>query len=109
MLEFLLLALVVAAIAYMAGGTILEMFGSLVEHQSSKHPRSPATDNASGRSAVVIRDFAKGDDDEIRGRVRFEGEDWKAVLVAATDTAPAEGDEVTVVEVDTDRLEIRVE
>lgn len=106
-MEFLLKALGLALITWVVGWTIVESLATWGASKSRPGTTS-GTDTAIGNPAVVCKSFSQDDKGEIRGRVRFEGEDWKAVFAGDPEKPPAEGDRVTVVEVDAGHLEVRV-
>ncbi len=107
-MDYLFYLLLVALITYGIGSFVLESFGSIVERRKSRPGQSSGAETAIGNSAVVTTSFAAADNGEIRGRVRVDGEDWNALFVGDASTPPARDDQVTVVEVDTGSLEVRV-
>lgn len=109
MFEFLVLALVVAAITFVFGNIVLDILGTSIEDRNPKSAKKSGVEAAPGQFAIVIREFTDDDGARLLGRVRFEGEDWRAAFVGDTDSPPSKGGQVTVVEIDTDRLEIRVQ
>ncbi|MEM8816864.1 MAG: NfeD family protein [Pseudomonadota bacterium] len=63
------------------------------------------TGTAVGRDATVIAAFEKATrHGKPEGRIRIEGESWKAVLDGETTSPPAVGDRVTVFDMDAARL-----
>ncbi len=106
-MEFLVKALLVGLIAWGVGWTIVEFIAAREGNSGPSGPSS-GVETAIGKQAVVTGAFSRGENGETRGRVRFEGEDWKAVFVGHSATPPAKGEQVTVVDVDAGHLEVRV-
>ncbi len=84
----------------------LEIFSA-----SRNFPKSPASgpETAPGTRVHVITSFSKSNLDKVTGRIRFEGEDWNAVLVGQSSVFPKVGDHVTILEIDAARLKVFVE
>ena len=78
------------------------------EGNSGPEGPSSGVETAVGKAAEVTQAFSTNENGETRGRVRFEGEDWKAVYEGHAEPAPAKGDTVMVTDVDTGNLEARV-
>ena len=106
-MDFLFKALFVAAVTWAVGWLIVE-FLAVREETSGPSGPSSGVETAIGKPAVVIKAFAPGVDGKLRGRVRFEGEDWKAVYTGDAASPPAKHDHVTITEIDTARLEAQV-
>jgi len=66
-------------------------------------------ESAKGRQVTVISVFEQGSDGaNPEGRIRMDGESWKAILDAGAQTVPELGDRVTVLEIDAAKLVVRV-
>ena len=87
---------------------IAEVLGLLDDTRNTKPSTSSGVATAIGNPAVVTKSFETGEDGKLRGRVRFDGEDWKAIYIGDAGKPPGKGDEVTVVEIDTGHLEVQV-
>lgn len=64
-------------------------------------------ESAVGRSAVVISDFTQASSGQLLGRVRFDGEDWRAEYVGST-SPPYVGQEVEISDIDAAKLTVKV-
>ncbi len=108
-MDFLLKALLVALIILAVGWMVVEFLATIDISRDPPSTNASGVETAIGNPAVVITSFAVDDKGKLRGRVRVEGEDWRAVYVGDQPTPPAKGDSVSVVDVDTGRLEVTVE
>ena len=67
------------------------------------------TESALGSNAVVSKEFAKLDTGAFVGRVRFDGEDWRAEYTGNLPEPPVVGQTVVISEIDSAALAVRVE
>ncbi len=107
-MEFLVKALFVAFVTWAVGWMVVEVMALFDVDRKPRRGAVSGAETAIGDPAVVTKSFTQDGDRAIRGRVRFEGEDWKAVFTGSPSAPPATGDRVTVVEIDTGNLEVRV-
>lgn len=104
-IEMLLWAIVVVSAAYLAV-VYFELFGAI-----RRGPRKPVSgvESLIGRKVVLTRPFEKSQSGRITpGRVRVDGEDWKAQWLSESEELPAPGSELTIVRVEPESLRLWV-
>ena len=74
-------------------------------------PSKPVSgiESALGSSAVVSKEFATTSAGRLVGRVRFDGEDWRAEYIGSPSIAPKVGQVVNISEIDAAKLIVKVE
>lgn len=105
MIEIALLVLLAALLAWVLYAAA-EWYEILSAHRNA--PRAPVSgpESVAGKQAVVCRNFEHTAAGALCGKVRFEGEEWRAEF-AGTD-APTVGQMVVVTGMDAGRLILKV-